>query len=156
MRILHPRPEQGRQKALGVEFRDGVAVVEDLHPERERALLQHGFTIERELEVAPQPKSSRRGRRNRGQALPDAAEGDEREAPAHEFAVGDTVRLTADGREALGETDITIGDTATALGEVRALINDDARMTPGAEVEWSNGAVTTCTLSILELARDEE
>jgi hypothetical protein len=51
MRIIHPRPEQGRQTDLGVSFVDGVATVESLHPERELALLQHGFTIAPDLEV---------------------------------------------------------------------------------------------------------
>lgn len=50
MRIIHPRPELGRQKALGVDFIDGTATVESLHPERERALTQHGFTILEEIE----------------------------------------------------------------------------------------------------------
>ncbi len=81
MRILHPRPEPGRQSALGVEFRGGVADVDELHPERERALLQHGFTIERELEAK---SDTPRPRRNRGRVLPPAVEGDqnERESPA--------------------------------------------------------------------------
>lgn len=52
MRIIHPHPAAGRQSALGVEFRDGVATVESLHPERELALLQHGYTIEPDLEVS--------------------------------------------------------------------------------------------------------
>ncbi|WP_100811782.1 Rho termination factor N-terminal domain-containing protein [Microbacterium sp. BR1] len=51
MRIIHPRPALGRQSALGVDFRDGVAVVESLHPERELALIRHGYTIEPDLEV---------------------------------------------------------------------------------------------------------
>lgn len=51
MRIIHPRPKPGRQRALGVEFIDGVATVESLHPERELALLQHQFTIEKDLGV---------------------------------------------------------------------------------------------------------
>jgi hypothetical protein len=51
MRINHPRPQLGRQRDLGVEFTDGVAVVESLHPERERALLQHGYTITADPEV---------------------------------------------------------------------------------------------------------
>ncbi|MDZ4046184.1 MAG: hypothetical protein U1E32_10460 [Rhodoglobus sp.] len=46
IRITHPRPQLGRQKALGVEFIDGVGEVDALHPERELALKQHGFTIE--------------------------------------------------------------------------------------------------------------
>ena len=46
IRITHPRPQLGRQSALGVEFVDGVATVETLHPERELALQQHGFTVE--------------------------------------------------------------------------------------------------------------
>ncbi len=48
MRITHPRPQDGRQTHFDVEFIDGVATVESLHPERELALLQHGFTIEHE------------------------------------------------------------------------------------------------------------
>lgn len=51
MRITHPNPQAGRQRALGVEFRDGVATVESLHPERELALRQHGFTVEADPEV---------------------------------------------------------------------------------------------------------
>jgi len=46
MRITHPNSQPGRQHALGVDFRDGVATVDSLHPERELALRQHGFTIE--------------------------------------------------------------------------------------------------------------
>lgn len=51
MRVIHPRPALGRQSDLGVDFIDGVAEVDSLHPERERALLQHGYTIEADLEV---------------------------------------------------------------------------------------------------------
>lgn len=46
MKITHPRPEAGRQEFIGVEFRDGVAFVDELHPERRLALTQHGATIE--------------------------------------------------------------------------------------------------------------
>lgn len=45
IRITHPRPQLGRQRALGVEFVDGVAEVTELHFERELALKQHGFTV---------------------------------------------------------------------------------------------------------------
>lgn len=58
MLIKHPRPDQGRQKAFGVEFVDGIATVESLHPERALALTQHGFTIEDE----PKPKRRRKAR----------------------------------------------------------------------------------------------
>lgn len=51
MRIIHPRPQAGRQSDLGVDFIDGIATVEALHPERERALRQHGYTIEADPEV---------------------------------------------------------------------------------------------------------
>ncbi|MEA1264246.1 Rho termination factor N-terminal domain-containing protein [Microbacterium sp. STF-2] len=51
MRITHPRPQLGRLTALGVDFTDGVATVESLHPERELALLQHGYTIEADPEI---------------------------------------------------------------------------------------------------------
>lgn len=48
IRITHPHPKAGRQRFLGVEFVDGTAQVEGLHPVREQALLQHGATIELE------------------------------------------------------------------------------------------------------------
>lgn len=48
MLIKHPRPQLGRQQAFGIEFVDGVARVDSLHPERELALAQHGYTIEAE------------------------------------------------------------------------------------------------------------
>lgn len=51
MRILHPRPALGRQRHFDVEFTDGVARVESLHPERELAFRVHGFTIEPDREV---------------------------------------------------------------------------------------------------------
>lgn len=51
MRITHPRPQLGRQRALGVDFIDGVATVDSLHPERELALRQHGYGIEADPEV---------------------------------------------------------------------------------------------------------
>lgn len=47
MLINHPRPKAGRQSAFQIEFVDGVAEVETLHPDREVALLQHGYTIEK-------------------------------------------------------------------------------------------------------------
>ncbi|MEJ6554033.1 hypothetical protein PQI51_03220 [Microbacterium esteraromaticum] len=50
MRINHPAPQLGRQEFLGIEFVDGVARVDDLHPERARALAQHGATIFEEVE----------------------------------------------------------------------------------------------------------
>ncbi|PWC05405.1 hypothetical protein [Agromyces badenianii] len=53
IRIIHPRPELGRQSFLGVEFHDGTAEVDELHPEREQALLQHGFTLEKQLVGVP-------------------------------------------------------------------------------------------------------
>ncbi|GAA1915286.1 hypothetical protein GCM10009775_04650 [Microbacterium aoyamense] len=46
LHIQHPRPELGRVEAFGLEFIDGTARVEELHPERELALRQHGFTVE--------------------------------------------------------------------------------------------------------------
>ncbi len=52
MRITHPRPELGAQSDFGVDFIDGVADVESLHPERELALRQHGFIIEADADVA--------------------------------------------------------------------------------------------------------
>ncbi len=46
VRIFHPRPQIGRQQFIGVEFRGGVAEVDELHPERLVALEQHGFLIQ--------------------------------------------------------------------------------------------------------------
>lgn len=46
IRITHPRPARGRQAAFGVTFIDGIAEVDSMHPERELALKQHGFTIQ--------------------------------------------------------------------------------------------------------------
>lgn len=51
IRITHPRPEKGTQKDLGVVFMNGTALVEDLHPVREQALLQHGYGVEKDFEV---------------------------------------------------------------------------------------------------------
>lgn len=51
MRIIHPRPELGRQTKFDVDFIDGVATVETLHPEREFAFRQHGFAIQADLGV---------------------------------------------------------------------------------------------------------
>lgn len=58
MRIFHPRPQPGRQKFIGVEFRDGVAEVDELHPERRTALIMHGYTIEEDsvAETVPLPE----------------------------------------------------------------------------------------------------
>lgn len=53
IRITHPRPELGRQVFLGVEFRDGVAEVESLHPERELALTQHSCVVAEVVEGIP-------------------------------------------------------------------------------------------------------
>lgn len=51
MRIIHPRPVQGRQKFIGVEFVDGFARVDKLDPIIEQTLLQHRFVIEQEPTV---------------------------------------------------------------------------------------------------------
>ena len=71
MRITHPHPAQGRQNFIGVEFIDGFAVVESLHPEVEAALVQHRYVIEREVK-APS-KRSRRGGRARNPVVEDFA-----------------------------------------------------------------------------------
>lgn len=49
IRITHPHPLLGRQTFLDVEFVDGVAEVDELHPERAQAFAQHGFTVETHL-----------------------------------------------------------------------------------------------------------
>jgi hypothetical protein len=53
VRIISPRPVPGRRTFIGVEFIDGVAEVGPLHPERELALLQHGYTIVHPDVMAP-------------------------------------------------------------------------------------------------------
>lgn len=55
LRITHPRPALGRQTALGVDFVDGIALLDvPLHPERDLALRVHGFTVE-EVSEDPEP-----------------------------------------------------------------------------------------------------
>lgn len=49
IRITAPRLILGASKFIGIQFRDGVAQVEDLHPEIRQALEQHGYTIEEEI-----------------------------------------------------------------------------------------------------------
>jgi len=51
MRIIHPQAVAGRQEQFGIEFIDGVATVDSLHPERELAFRQHGFQFEEDPEV---------------------------------------------------------------------------------------------------------
>lgn len=41
-----PQPSNGTTTFLDVEFHDGVAHLEDLHPVRELALIQHGYRVE--------------------------------------------------------------------------------------------------------------
>jgi len=67
MRIIHPHPVQGRQNFIGVVFVDGVATVDELHPETVTALGQHGYVIEPEM-VAPGVKAPSRRSRNRGRS----------------------------------------------------------------------------------------
>jgi hypothetical protein len=69
IRITHPHPKQGRHTSFQLDFRNGVAEVESLHAERELALLQHGFTVEKTLEVAADPEGP-------FEDLPEAVEGD--------------------------------------------------------------------------------
>jgi hypothetical protein len=47
--IHTPEPVLGQSRFLDVDFHDGVAHVEELHPTREQALIQHGYTVVREL-----------------------------------------------------------------------------------------------------------
>lgn len=66
IRIAHPRPARGRQKFIGIEFRDGFATVESLHPEVEASLQLHGY----EIEQIDEPARPRRSRRNRTEPVP--------------------------------------------------------------------------------------
>lgn len=45
IRITTPEPTQGASRFLDVDFRDGVAEVDELHPIRRQALEQHGFAV---------------------------------------------------------------------------------------------------------------
>lgn len=47
--IHTPEPVLGQSRSLDVDFHDGVAHVEELHPIREQALIQHGYTVVQEL-----------------------------------------------------------------------------------------------------------
>lgn len=62
MRIIHPHPVLGSQTFIGVEFSDGFAVVDSLHPEVEAALIQHGFTFEAATPPSKPSKRSGRGK----------------------------------------------------------------------------------------------
>lgn len=47
--IHTPEPVTGRSSFLDVDFVDGVAHVEELHPERAKALTLHGYTVIEEI-----------------------------------------------------------------------------------------------------------
>ena len=47
--IHTPELVLGQSRFLDVDFHDGVAHVEELHPIREQALIQHGYTVVQEL-----------------------------------------------------------------------------------------------------------
>lgn len=53
-RITHPRPVAGRTTAFGIEFVDGVAQVDVLHPERRAALLLHRYVIDERPDLEEQ------------------------------------------------------------------------------------------------------
>lgn len=43
--ITAPDPKPGRSRFLDVDFHDGVATVDDLHPIRHQAFQQHGYAV---------------------------------------------------------------------------------------------------------------
>lgn len=49
--IHAPEPVVGRSVFLDVEFVDGVAEVDSLHPERARALMLHGYRVIRRVSL---------------------------------------------------------------------------------------------------------
>lgn len=59
--VIHPHAERGRTRAFDIEFVDGVATVDALHPERERALLQHGFSVIHPVERPSKPRRRKGG-----------------------------------------------------------------------------------------------
>jgi len=101
VRIIHPHPAQGSQKFIGVEFVDGVAVAESLHPETVAALVQHGYKIEHEPDVKAPSKRSR----NRSRSHTPAVE---------EFATVELADATTEPSEA--DTDAAI-EADAPLGE---------------------------------------
>lgn len=101
IRLLHPRPAHGRQKFVGIEFRDGVAEVEQLHPEVEASLFQHGFTIEKTEQIdAPKKK---RGR----QAPPPDPEDPPRGMTVHAVPL---VEIVIDGHDFTVPTNASVQD----------------------------------------------
>ena len=61
-RIIHPRPQAGKQTFVGVTFYDGFAEVADLHPEVRAALVLHNFKFEDAERPVEPSKRSRKGK----------------------------------------------------------------------------------------------
>jgi len=61
-RIIHPRPQAGKQTFVGVTFYDGFADVADLHPEVRAALVLHNFKFEDAERPTQRKKRSRKGK----------------------------------------------------------------------------------------------
>jgi len=76
--ITAPRPVAGRRSFIGVEFVDGVASVDSLHPERALALRQHGYAIEDAADPATLALPALRAlAKDRGLKLPKRADRDQ-------------------------------------------------------------------------------
>lgn len=122
-----PEPTTGTTTFLDVEFHDGVAHVEDLHPVRELALIQHGYRVEHELvgetlesQTVPQLRKLAEGE---GIDLPPKAKKAEiiealNAVPVRELTAGD---VAAD---------------ANASGEVNSGV-----LAPGTLEAWADGGV---------------
>jgi len=150
VRIIHPHPAQGSQKFIGVDFVDGVAVAEALHPETVAALLQHGYTVEAE----PVADAPQKGKRGRGKSHSSATEksggivdsdqiisnGPDHTETVIPLAVPNIVQLNAAGRKLLGDTDMT--------AEVQEIGPDLIT------VLWEDGKASDITPSLIELVKD--
>jgi len=104
MRILHPRPAEGRQTFIGVEFRNGAAELESLHPEVRASLVLHGFTIQDAPKATvPTPKATTPARKAPA-PLPPVVPLAEAPLSVEEVAevreIGETLPLALDDDEA--------------------------------------------------------
>ena len=137
MRITHPRPALGRQKFIGIEFRDGVARVEELDPEVRQALGQHGYPVEAEVAAVALEDLTVRELRDIAEV-----EGIELPARASKAELIDIISR-APAPPAVGPDDEPLGEQITGEGEF-------------AIVELADGTVIGDGESIATLQPDEE
>ena len=175
MRIIHPHPVQGRQNFIGVEFVDGVATVDELHPETEAALVQHRFSIEheamtlesatlaelRDLATAEGIHYPARVSKDKLIGLIESApikqvltDGDSPFEPLPEAVEGDDVLRVSKRRQ------IAVPDIVRLNEEGRALLGDTSMTAEVQEISpdlitvlWEDGKASDITPSLIELVR---